>query len=155
MTAAGASRDGAAPGPEGRPAPGCGPAASRGAAAAEGAEPCGAGPSAKETPPGRGGRPPRRSPFPPWLRKRVPSRGEAERVRALLAELSLETVCSSAHCPNLPECFARGTATFMILGRSCTRSCRFCAVPDGPPGPPRDEEPEAVAEAEGAEDGQG
>jgi len=89
----------------------------------------------------------RRSPLPPWLRKRVPSRGEAEHVRALLAELGLETVCQSAHCPNLPECFARGTATFMILGESCTRSCRFCAVPSSPPGPPRDDEPQAVAEA--------
>ncbi|MEA3368540.1 MAG: lipoyl synthase, partial [Planctomycetota bacterium] len=89
----------------------------------------------------------RQSPFPPWLRKRVPAGGEADRVRRLLAELDLETVCSGAHCPNLPECFARGTATFMILGRSCTRSCRFCAVPFGPPGPPRPDEPEAVAEA--------
>ena len=89
----------------------------------------------------------RRSPFPPWLRKRVPTGGEARRVRALLAELRLETVCSGAHCPNLPECFARGTATFMVLGDTCTRSCRFCAVPDDPPGPPRDAEPEAVAEA--------
>jgi len=85
--------------------------------------------------------------FPPWLRKRVPGGGEAASVRALLAELNLETVCSSAHCPNLAECFARGTATFMILGAACTRSCRFCAVPTGPPGPPRADEPEAVAEA--------
>ncbi|MEA3366686.1 MAG: lipoyl synthase [Planctomycetota bacterium] len=92
--------------------------------------------------------PPRRQrAFPPWLRKRVPSGGQAGRVRALLAELGLETVCGSAHCPNLPECFARGTATFMILGRACTRSCRFCAVPTGPSGPPRQDEPEAVAEA--------
>jgi len=89
----------------------------------------------------------RRSPFPPWLRKRLPGRGEAARVRALLAELNLETVCAGAHCPNLPECFARGTATFMILGRACTRSCRFCAVPTGQCGPPREEEPDAVAEA--------
>jgi len=88
-----------------------------------------------------------RSPFPPWLRKRVPSAGEAAAVRALLQELDLETVCASAHCPNLPECFARGTATFMILGNACTRSCRFCAVPTGPFGPPRREEPDAVAEA--------
>ncbi len=89
----------------------------------------------------------RQRPFPPWLRKRVPAAGEADRVRRLLAELDLETVCAGARCPNLPECFARGTATFMILGRSCTRSCRFCAVPSAPPGPPREEEPEAVAEA--------
>ncbi len=68
-------------------------------------------------------------------------------MRALIEELDLETVCASAHCPNLPECFARGTATFMILGGACTRSCRFCAVPTGPSGPPRREEPDAVAEA--------
>lgn len=85
--------------------------------------------------------------FPPWLRKRVPSGEAAARVSSLLAELGLETVCTRAHCPNLPECFARGTATFLILGNSCTRSCRFCAIPTSPPGPLRDEEPEAVAEA--------
>ena len=92
----------------------------------------------------RSAKPPR---FPPWLRKRVPTGEAAARVRSLLAELGLATVCSSAHCPNLPECFARGTATFLILGRSCTRSCRFCAISNEPPGPLRDEEPEAVADA--------
>jgi len=85
--------------------------------------------------------------FPPWLRKRVPTGEAAARVRDLLAELGLATVCSSAHCPNLPECFARGTATFLILGSSCTRSCRFCAISNDAPGPLRKEEPEAVAEA--------
>ena len=92
----------------------------------------------------RAAKPPR---FPPWLRKRVPAGEAAARVRDLLAELGLDTVCSSAHCPNLPECFARGTATFLILGTSCTRTCRFCAIPNDAPGPLRDEEPEAVAEA--------
>jgi len=89
-------------------------------------------------------KPPR---FPPWLKKRLPTGGEAAAVARMLADLGLATVCSGAHCPNLPECYARGTATFLILGDSCTRSCRFCAIPKGPPGPPRDEEPEAVAEA--------
>jgi lipoic acid synthetase len=85
--------------------------------------------------------------FPPWLRKRVPARGEAAEVRRLLAELGLATVCSGAHCPNLPECYARGTATFLILGNSCTRSCRFCAIEKRPAGPLREDEPQAVAEA--------
>jgi lipoyl synthase len=90
---------------------------------------------------GRAGR------FPPWLVKRIPSGDEAGRVRRLVAELGLATVCSGAHCPNQVECFARGTATFMILGDRCTRSCRFCAVTKGDAGPLRDDEPEAVAEA--------
>ena len=85
--------------------------------------------------------------FPPWLRKRIPAGGEAAEVRRLLAELGLATVCSGAHCPNLPECYARGTATFLILGNSCTRSCRFCAIEKRPPGALREDEPEAVAEA--------
>jgi lipoic acid synthetase len=85
--------------------------------------------------------------FPPWLRKRVPTGPEAAEVRRLLAGLGLATVCSGAHCPNLPECYARGTATFLILGRTCTRSCRFCAIEKGPPEPLREDEPQAVAEA--------
>ena len=85
--------------------------------------------------------------FPPWLRKRVPTGPEAAGVRRLLAGLGLATVCSGAHCPNLPECFARGTATFLILGRRCTRSCRFCAIEKAPPEPLREDEPQAVAEA--------
>jgi len=86
--------------------------------------------------------------FPPWLRKRVPAGGKAGRVRRILAELNLATVCSSAHCPNLPECFACGTATFLILGDVCTRNCRFCAIrSSADPGPLREDEPEAVAEA--------
>ena len=85
--------------------------------------------------------------FPPWLRKRLPAGGEAERVRALLQELHLETVCQNAHCPNLAECFARGTATFMIMGNVCTRNCGFCAVRHGKPKPLDPEEPGRVAEA--------
>jgi len=85
--------------------------------------------------------------LPPWLKKRLPAGGAVAETRAILEELGLETVCQSAHCPNLPECFARHTATFMILGARCTRSCRFCAVEGGPPEPVRQDEPEAVAEA--------
>ena len=85
--------------------------------------------------------------FPPWLRKRIPPEGETSRVRELLGRLRLHTVCQSAHCPNLFECFAQGTATFMILGAVCTRHCGFCAVPSGTMEPPDPDEPAHVAEA--------
>jgi len=85
--------------------------------------------------------------LPPWLKKRLPHGGAVAETRAILEELGLETVCRSAHCPNLPECFARHTATFMILGSRCTRNCRFCAVDHGDPDPVREDEPQAVAEA--------
>ncbi|HUS92424.1 MAG TPA: lipoyl synthase, partial [Phycisphaerae bacterium] len=85
--------------------------------------------------------------LPRWLRRRAPTGRHAEAVRGLIEELGLATVCSSARCPNRAECFARRTATFLVLGDRCTRRCRFCAVPDGPPRPVRQDEPEAVAEA--------
>ncbi len=85
--------------------------------------------------------------FPEWLRKRVPPGGSTAPVSRLLRELRLHTVCREARCPNTGECFARGTATFMILGRVCTRDCAFCAVVGGEPAPPDPEEPERVAEA--------
>ena len=85
--------------------------------------------------------------FPPWIRKRAGSGAGAARVRQLLSGLGLATVCSSAHCPNLCECYERGTATFLILGATCTRTCRFCAIGRADPGPLREDEPEAVAEA--------
>lgn len=85
---------------------------------------------------------------PDWLRIRVAPGGEREKVRSLLAKLKLHTVCSSAQCPNLCECFQHSTATFLILGNCCTRNCRFCAVPHGQPaGVPDPEEPAHVAEA--------
>lgn len=65
----------------------------------------------------------------------------------MLGHFGLQTVCRSARCPNRTECFHRGTATFMILGKTCTRNCRFCAVPNGTPAPPRLDEPAAVAQA--------
>lgn len=90
---------------------------------------------------------PARGRFPEWLRKRIPSEGMGEEVRGLLHELRLSTVCQSAHCPNQCECFAKGTATFMILGDTCTRNCRFCAVNHGPCSPLDPDEPKRVAEA--------
>lgn len=85
--------------------------------------------------------------FPPWLRKPIVVGAEAARVRELLSGLGLSTVCAAARCPNLPECFARKTATFLILGNRCTRGCRFCAVEKGEPFPLRPDEPQAVAMA--------
>jgi lipoic acid synthetase len=91
------------------------------------------------------GKPRRR--LPPWLKRRLPAAGRTGQVRELLDGLHLATVCDGAHCPNRCECYARGTATFMILGETCTRNCRFCAVDLRDPGPPRPEEPADVAEA--------
>jgi lipoic acid synthetase len=88
--------------------------------------------------------------LPQWLRKRLPAPPHTRQIAALLARLGLHTVCSSARCPNRAECFSRRTATFMILGDICTRSCRFCAVGHGQPAPPRADEPEAVAQAAAA-----
>ena len=85
--------------------------------------------------------------LPPWIRVRVPSRGPASAVTDLLARGALHTVCQGAHCPNQSECFNRGTATFMILGDTCTRDCRFCAVNSGRPLAPDPGEAERVAEA--------
>jgi lipoic acid synthetase len=84
---------------------------------------------------------------PPWLKQRIPSGGVFQKVRKLLEEGGLHTVCQQALCPNLGECFSRGTATFLILGDRCTRNCRFCAVAHGPKGPPDPDEPRRVAEA--------
>jgi len=84
---------------------------------------------------------------PRWLRKRIPAGPNASEVRGLIERLNLSTVCQSAHCPNRAECFDGRTATFMILGDRCTRSCRFCAVREGPPRPVDVNEPRAVAEA--------
>lgn len=85
--------------------------------------------------------------LPAWLTKRVSAGPQAAQLHQLLADLELSTVCSGAHCPNLSECYARGTATFLILGDRCTRSCRFCAIRSDQPEPLREDEPHAVAEA--------
>jgi len=85
--------------------------------------------------------------LPPWLRAKA---GHWERVhdmKVLLTGSRLHTVCEEAHCPNQGECWTRGTATFMLLGETCTRSCGFCAVATGRPAPPDPEEPRHVGEA--------
>ena len=88
-----------------------------------------------------------RSARPPWVRVRVPATPESEQVRRTLAEQKLHTVCHSASCPNLGECWARGTATFMIGGDRCTRRCGFCAVTTARPDDLDPEEPNRVAQA--------
>jgi lipoic acid synthetase len=84
-------------------------------------------------------------PKPSWLKKRIPLGSDIRKVSALLEEARLHTVCEEAHCPNLPECFSRRTATFMIMGNMCTRNCRFCAVSYGTPASLDEDEPERVA----------
>mgnify|MGYP005848825507 FL=1 len=88
-----------------------------------------------------------RLPKPPWLRRKIPSGATYQEVRRLLKDTQLHTVCQEACCPNLGECFSRGTATFLILGDRCTRHCRFCAVAHGPAKPLDPGEPSRVAEA--------
>ena len=84
---------------------------------------------------------------PDWIRAKAPSGENFEEVMALVTDLKLHTVCQSAGCPNIGECWHERTATFLILGNTCTRSCGFCAVPSGEPLPADGEEPERVAEA--------
>ena len=84
---------------------------------------------------------------PPWLKVRVRSGNEYHDMRGLLRGLGLHTVCEEAGCPNIAECFGQRTATFLILGDTCTRNCRFCAIRHGQPGPLDRDEPEHVAEA--------
>lgn len=84
---------------------------------------------------------------PDWLIRPAPNPDVIHQMERLLDRLQLATVCQSAHCPNLGECFKRGTATFMILGTRCTRACRFCAVDKGTPLAPDPDEPERIARA--------
>jgi lipoic acid synthetase len=85
--------------------------------------------------------------FPAWLKRKIPRGGRANRVRELLADLKLTTVCQNALCPNLGECFGAQTATFLIMGSVCTRNCRFCAITGGAPAPLDTDEPRRIAEA--------
>lgn len=85
--------------------------------------------------------------YPAWLKKRIPAGPAAAKVREILSGLRLDTVCGSARCPNTAECFHAGTATFLIMGPNCTRSCSFCAVGKGAVAPLDPTEPERVAEA--------
>lgn len=88
-----------------------------------------------------------RPPRPAWLRAPAPTGDNYRELKALVARLGLHTVCESAACPNVGECWNRRTATFMILGNVCTRRCSFCAVRKGPPLPVDYDEPRRVAEA--------
>ncbi len=85
--------------------------------------------------------------FPPWLVKRLPSPSKAHGLKALMRQKRLHTVCEEARCPNLFECFSRGTATFMIGGDVCTRTCGYCAISKGLPDALDTDEPRRVAEA--------
>lgn len=87
-------------------------------------------------------------PKPAWLKVPIPSGDEVARLRQILARRNLHTVCEEARCPNMGECWAGGTATFMVLGDTCTRGCRFCAVKtSGTGAPPDPDEPHNVARA--------
>ncbi len=98
--------------------------------------------------PGASAPPPGVHPRPEWLRVKFFGGPNYQDLKSLMRTLGLHTVCESARCPNMGECWEHRTATFMILGNTCTRACGFCAVPSGKPiGPPEEDEPERVAEA--------
>lgn len=84
---------------------------------------------------------------PDWLRVKLPIGPSYKHVRSLVDEYNLHTICQSGNCPNMGECWGAGTATFMILGNVCTRSCSFCAVKTGRPNEYDTDEPRRVAEA--------
>lgn len=84
---------------------------------------------------------------PEWIKVRAPSGETYEGLRRLMRAKQLHTVCEEAHCPNIGECWGRGTATFLIMGDVCTRSCGFCDIKTGRPAPLDWEEPERVAQA--------
>ena len=86
-------------------------------------------------------------PTPPWIRERKLRLADLHPVRSLMREHGLRTVCEEARCPNRGECFARGTATFLLLGEVCTRACGFCHITNGRPAPPDPAEPARVREA--------
>ncbi len=83
--------------------------------------------------------------LPPWLRRVLPANSAFQNTEQILSSLGLETICSNANCPNRGQCWARGTATVLILGRVCTRNCRFCSVALGKPKPPDPDEPARLA----------
>jgi len=86
------------------------------------------------------------SKLPPWLRRPLPAGDSFRRTEQILKSLHLQTICNSANCPNRGQCWARGTATVLILGSICTRNCSFCSVPAGRPAPPDPTEPARIAE---------
>ena len=84
---------------------------------------------------------------PDWLKVKLPIGEKFKKVRRLVDQYNLHTICQSGSCPNMGECWGAGTATFMILGNTCTRSCSFCAVKTGRPPEYDEDEPRRVAEA--------
>ena len=88
-----------------------------------------------------------REPKPEWLKVRAPGSENYLRLRGIMRDLKLNTVCEDAHCPNIGECWHHGTATFMILGDICTRACTYCAVAHGRPATLDIDEPRRVGEA--------
>ena len=84
--------------------------------------------------------------LPKWMKMKMPKGESYSRVKNLVERHGLHTICTSGNCPNIGECWNRGTATFMILGDICTRRCKFCAVKSGRPLPPDEREPEKLAE---------
>lgn len=84
---------------------------------------------------------------PEWIRVKMQGGSSSNKVKGLLEDLDLSTVCSEANCPNRMECFKRGTATFMVLGNNCTRNCRFCNVTTAKPDKVDEKEPTKVANA--------
>lgn len=84
---------------------------------------------------------------PAWLRRKLPSGPQYERIRSMIDKSRLHTVCQEANCPNQFECFSAHTATFLIMGGTCTRNCRFCNIDGGQPGPLDPDEPRRVAQA--------
>ena len=90
------------------------------------------------------------SPFqrlPEWFKQEIPPPSHGKKMKGLLEERQLHTVCEAALCPNLGQCWGKGVATFLILGDFCTRACRFCAVPNGLLSRPDPQEPQRVAMA--------
>ncbi len=85
--------------------------------------------------------------LPSWLKATAPGSRSYVELKSLVNRLSLHTVCQSARCPNMGECWGQRTATFMILGNTCTRSCGFCAIATGQPAPVDEEEPDRVSQA--------
>jgi lipoyl synthase len=85
--------------------------------------------------------------LPVWLKMKMPKGANYSKIKNLVDHYGLHTICTSGNCPNIGECWNRGTATFMILGNICTRRCKFCAVKSGIPLPPDEEEPEKIAKS--------
>ena len=91
--------------------------------------------------------PKKRQSKPPWLKVKLPAGSNYTRLKSLMRAQRLHTVCEEARCPNIGECWSRGTATFLLMGDTCTRSCGFCHIKTGRPAPLDEDEPRRVAES--------